>query len=61
MEGDALMFQALNPSVQEVQSINSSIREMENVLGTDQKAAIVDMRYNFIDDLCSKTVINQKK
>jgi ferrous iron transport protein B len=61
VEGDELMFQALNPSVQEVQSINSSIREMENVLGTDQKAAIVDMRYNFIDDLCSKTVIKPKE
>ncbi len=55
------MFQSLNPSVQEVQSINSSIREMENVLGTDQKAAIVDMRYNFIDDLCSKTVVKPKE
>ena len=61
VEGDELMFQALNPSAQEVQSINSSIREMENVLGTDQKAAIVDMRYNFIDDLCSKTVIKPKE
>ncbi len=61
VEGDKLMFRDLAPSAREVQSINSSIREMENVLGTDQKAAIVDMRYNFIDKLCGETVVKPKE
>jgi ferrous iron transport protein B len=61
VEGDALMLQALRPSEQEARSIDSSIREMESVLGTDRKAAIADMRYTFIDKLCGETVIKPKE
>lgn len=61
VEGDEMMLRALRLSEQEERSIHSSIREMENVLGTDRKAAIADMRYNFIDKLCSETVIKPKE
>jgi ferrous iron transport protein B len=44
VEGDAPMIEALQLSQQEASSIDSSIREMEDALGTDRKAAIADMR-----------------
>lgn len=32
------------------------IQEMENELGTDREAALADMRYNFIENVCRDTV-----
>ena len=33
------------------------VKEMEQELGTDREAALADMRYQFIDKLCSGTVV----
>ena len=57
VEGDAPMTETLGFSGQEMQSIESSICEMEDALGTDRKAAIADMRYDFIDKLCGDAVV----
>jgi ferrous iron transport protein B len=57
VEGDAPMSTALGLSEQETHSIESSICEMEDALGTDRKAAIADMRYGFIDKLCNDAVV----
>jgi len=57
VEGDAPMVDALGLSEQELSSIESSICEMEDALGTDRKAAIADMRYGFIDKLCTDAVV----
>ncbi len=61
VEGDKPMIEALRLSEQELNSIDSSIREMEDALGTDRKAAIADMRYSFIEKLCADTVVKPKE
>ncbi len=61
VEGDAPMIEALQLSAQEISSIDSSIKEMEDALKTDRKAAIADMRYSFIEKLCSMTVVKPKE
>ncbi len=61
VEGDAPMIEALALSGPEQSSIDSSIREMEDALNTDRKAAIADMRYSFIENLCGKTVVKPKE
>ncbi len=61
VEGDALMLEALKLSDKELSSIENSVREMEDALGTDRKAAIADMRYRFIEALCEKTVVKPKE
>ncbi|HPW53822.1 MAG TPA: ferrous iron transport protein B, partial [Erysipelotrichaceae bacterium] len=45
----------------EVEAIRHNIVEMENERGLDCEAAIADMRYRFIEDVCSKTVLKPKK
>jgi ferrous iron transport protein B len=57
IEGDQPLFEALKLTDIEGDFIENSIREMEHELGTDRKAAIADMRYTFIDKLCSDTII----
>lgn len=61
VEGDAPMTEALRLSDMEQASIENSIREMEDALQTDRKAAIADMRYSFIEELCAKTVVKPKE
>lgn len=57
IEGDQPLLKALQLTEAEIISIENSIKEMENSLQTDRKAAIADMRYLFIDRLCSETVV----
>ncbi len=52
IEGDALVERELAISPQEKAIIDSIVHEMENNLATDKEAAIVDMRYSFIEELC---------
>ena len=61
VEGDKPIIEALGLSEQEASSIDSSIREMEDALKTDRKAAIADMRYKFIEKLCANTVVKPKE
>ncbi len=61
VEGDEPMTEALKLSEKELNSIESSIREMEDALSTDRKAAVADMRYSFIEALCEKTVVKPKE
>ncbi len=57
VEGDGPMLEALKLSENEKDMVNHSVTEMENELGTDREAALADMRYNFIDKLCSDSVV----
>jgi ferrous iron transport protein B len=57
VEGDQPLLEALNLNENELDMIDHSIREMEKELDTDRKAAIADMRYEFIEKICKKTVI----
>ena len=60
VEGDRTLLDILRLSDTEKCSIENSIKEMEDALGTDRKAAIADMRYCFIDNLCADTVVKPK-
>jgi len=61
VEGDQTLIDVLKLSDTEKCSIENSIKEMEDALGTDRKAAIADMRYIFIDKLCADTVVKPKE
>ena len=60
VEGDQPLLEALKLTNPEISSIEESIKEMEHSMGTDRKAAIADMRYSFIDELCAETVVKPK-
>lgn len=56
-EGDKRMLESLKLSENEKETLEHTLLEMESELDTDRKAAIADMRYSFIEELCSRTVI----
>lgn len=56
VEGDIPTLDALKLADPELDIIGHLIDDMEHHLGTDREAAMADMRYAFIDKLCSKTV-----
>jgi ferrous iron transport protein B len=57
VEGDEPILNALKLSVNEAETIEHAIREMETELDTDREAAIADMRYQFVEDICRKFVV----
>ncbi|HEX3016970.1 MAG TPA: ferrous iron transport protein B [Caproicibacter sp.] len=57
VEGDGPMMKALELSENEIDMINHDVTEMERELKTDREAALADMRYTFIEKLCSTTVV----
>lgn len=57
IEGDDPLLESLNLSENEVDILDHSVREMEGELDTDRKAAIADMRYQFIESLCKTAVV----
>lgn len=57
VEGDMPMQDSLALSQNEIKLIDHSVKEMESELHTDREAAIADMRYSFIEKLCSDTVV----
>ena len=56
IEGDVPMQQALRLTENEIDMIEHSVVEMEEHLQTDREAATADMRYNYIEQVCAKTV-----
>lgn len=56
-EGDLLMMNELKLEDGEKAMIESIIRQMEEERGLDRAAAIADMRFTFIENLCRRTVI----
>ena len=57
VEGDALIEQALNLDENERELLGHTIAELESETGLDREAALADMRFNFIERLCDKTVV----
>ncbi len=41
----------------ELELLEHSVQEMESECGMDRNAALADMRYNFIENVCAKTVV----
>ena len=60
-EGDKLIEKSLRLSNNEKETIEHILRQMEEERGMDRSAAMADMRYSFIERLCSQTVVRPKE
>lgn len=56
IEGDKPMIDLLHLSQNEKDLLEHTVLEMEHELDTDREAALADMRYTYIERLCSMTV-----
>ncbi|MCR5353425.1 MAG: ferrous iron transport protein B [Clostridiales bacterium] len=52
IEGDEPMLASLELSTNEIDIIGHVVDEMQTNLGTDREAALADMRYEYIENLC---------
>jgi len=57
IEGDKPMQEKLKLTENELDMVEHNVTEMEHDLDTDREAALADMRYSFIEQACSDTVI----
>lgn len=57
VENDALVYEALRLSQNERETIEHILCQMEEERGLDRCAAMAEMRFAFIQDLCKKTVV----
>ncbi len=57
IEGDERILEALNLSQNEKEMIEHIVLQLEEERGLDRAAAIADMRFSFITQLCEETVI----
>ena len=57
IEGDKAIVEKLNINENEKEMLEHSVKEMESEVGLDRNAALADMRYTFIEDICRKTVV----
>ncbi len=55
-EGDSLVKEALSLDDNEIETCKKIISEMERERGMDREAAIADMRFSFIEELCNNFV-----
>ena len=61
IEGEREFFELLQLSQNEEEMIEHSVIEMEHDRGLDRNAALADMRYNFIDTVCSECVVKAQE
>ena len=61
VEGDEPMMQELKLDDNEKEMIEHAIKEMETELDVDREAALADMRYQFIEEICEKCVVKAKE
>jgi len=59
VEGDEPMLKSLRLDENEIDMIGHAIAEME--MGADREASVIDMRYQFIEDVCAKCVVKPKE
>ncbi len=57
IEGDEDIESRLELDQNELELIEHSVQEMETEHGMDRNAALADMRYDFIEGVCRKTVV----
>lgn len=57
IENDSLVIDALRLSTNELEMIEHIVKQMEDERGLDRSAAIADMRYSFIQKVCSECVV----
>ena len=58
IEGDDLMLQKLELDQNEVEMLEHIVTQMEEESGQDRMAALADMRFRFITELCAQTVVH---
>ena len=56
IEGDHLILEQLQLDTNELEMIEHAVTQMENESGMDRSAAIADMRFDFIERVCRRTV-----
>ncbi len=56
VEGDELMEKRLALSPSELEIVQRIVEEAEHNLGLDREAALIDLRYQFIERLCARTL-----
>lgn len=61
IEGDNLILEQLKLDENEMEMLEHIVQQMENERGLDRSAAIADMRLDFIERLCEKTVVKPKE
>ncbi len=61
IEGDSLIFEQLNLEQNEKDMLEHVIVQMENEGEMDRSAAIADMRFDFIERVCERTVKKPKE
>lgn len=57
VEGDTLIVQSLHLQDNELETLEHMITQMEAEGGLDREAALADMRFRFINELCQATVV----
>lgn len=61
VEGDKPMIDALELSEDELHIIEHIVENMEKQLDTDKEAALADMRYQYIEEICKKSVVRHQE
>ncbi len=61
LEEDELVLERLNLDINEKETLEHIIRQLEQESGVDKEAAIADIRYEFIERVCDQTVIKPKE
>jgi len=61
IEGDTLVTERLKLDENELETLEHIVLQMENERGLDRSAAIADMRFEFIERLCEKTVVKPRE
>lgn len=60
-EGDKLILDKLALDENEQETLEHIIRQMETERGLDRAAAIADMRFSFINNICRRTVVKPRQ
>ena len=61
VEDDSLVFDALDLDANERDAIEHVVSQMEEESGKDRMAALADMRFGFIDEVCAATVTKPRE
>ena len=61
VEGDQPIIDALGLTEDQLHIINHIVHHMEQSLGTDREAALADMRYQYIEEICRECVSKQQE
>lgn len=57
IENDPILREKLQVHDNELEAMEHAVDQMETECGLDRNAALADMRYTFIEDVCAKTVV----